>query len=67
MEQRTKWTWTELNAYLLTTEDEQSLQSLLDFYKSANKVSRAMRVYGRLSAVRRMREIREIRRKCKRD
>lgn len=66
MEQQ-RMSWAALNAWLLTNDNEQQLEEKLMHYKEQGRLSRAMRVYGRLSAVRRMREIREIRRKCKRD
>ena len=55
-----RMTWTELNARLVETEDEAVLRRWLKDAVQGGRFNRAMRIHGRLSAVRRAREHREI-------
>jgi hypothetical protein len=57
--------WSALNRLLLTCADEQILRQWLDDTAAAGRATRAMRIYGRLSAVRRTHELKILRRKLK--
>ncbi len=56
----TIFSWARLNAALLECEDERMLRNWLEAQISAGRRTRALRVYGRLSAVRRARELTEL-------
>lgn len=58
----TKLEWKQLNDNLLTCEDVHVLQHWLDVTVRSGKLYRALRVHGRLNAVRRKQEIAAIRR-----
>lgn len=56
-----RMTWAELNIRLVETEDEVVLRRWLKDAVQWGRFNRAIRVHGRLSAVRRARELKEIR------
>lgn len=57
-------TWAELNRRLLGCDDLAALRRMLRRALEAGHRGRALRVYGRLSAVRRAREMAELEEKC---
>lgn len=57
-------TWAALNLRLNELDSEPELERLLEAEIKAKRLYRAHRVYGRLSAVRRARELREIMRRA---
>lgn len=56
--------WAALNTALAACEDEAVLTRWLRLSIEDGRLTRAVRVYGRLSAVRRKREVEELRTKC---
>ncbi len=60
MQDITEIGWAELNKKLLATTDEKLLSRWLEATLASGSLYRALRVHGRLSAVRRQREIRDI-------
>lgn len=58
--------WPALNEWLLECVDIKTLQSQLDEEVIKGSLYRVLRVYGRLSAVRRAQELKEIKFKMKR-
>lgn len=57
--------WKDLNELLLNTDDEPTLRRWLQqTLEGGLPVYRALRIHGRLNAVRRAREIEDIKRKC---
>jgi len=62
----TELSWPALNDALLECEDEATLRSWLTAtLRQGGPPYRALRIHGRLSAVRRVRELKEIREQCK--
>ena len=61
----TALSWSQLNTALLECEDVASLQSWLAATVAAGHATRSMRVYGRMSAVRRYLELKDLRSKVK--
>lgn len=57
-------TWAELNRQLLGCDDLAALQRMLRKALEAGHRGRALRVYGRMSAVRRAREMAELEARC---
>ena len=52
--------WAALNACLLDCEDQTELRRWLGREVASHRKTRALRVYGRLSAVRRAQEVRAL-------
>lgn len=61
----TQLSWAELNESLLKCDDAVILRHWLDAILLTGSVTRAMRVYGRMSTVRRASELRELRAQLK--
>ena len=64
MRKQHRTSFNELNESLIECEDASELASWLEVEKTSGCFYRAMRVYGRLSAVRRESEVKEIKRAC---
>lgn len=59
----TQLSWADLNELLINTTDEKQLAKWLEETVRSGSEYRALRVHGRLNAVRRQREIEDIKRK----
>jgi hypothetical protein len=60
MESVGEMSWSELNALLLACNDEAQLSLWLKASLKQCKLTRVMRIYGRMSVVRRAREVNDI-------
>ena len=60
----TALSWSQLCALLLDTDNVVTLQRWLEQETLAGKMYRALRVHGRMNAVRRDKEIRAIKQSC---
>ena len=54
-------TWSQLNYVLLECDDVKRLQNWLDATVATGLITRSIRIYGRLSAVRRAGELKALR------
>ena len=59
----TQLSWSQLNYTLLECDDVKTLQAWLDATVATGLVTRSVRVYGRLSAVRRAVELKDLKRR----
>jgi hypothetical protein len=57
----TQLSWSQLNYVLLDCDDVKTLQDWLDVTVATGLVTRSVRIYGRLSAVRRAGELKALR------
>lgn len=57
----TQLSWSQLNYVLLDCDDVKTLQDWLDATVATGLVTRSVRIYGRLSAVRRASELKALR------